>query len=157
MGYLYEKNVTKNIAHNSRAHYDYFIEDTYEAGIVLTGTEVKSLRRGKVSIAESHADEIAGEIFLLNCNIPEFLEANRYNHYPKRPRKLLLHSKEIRKLIGLIRRKGFTIVPLAIYFNKKNKVKVAIALAKGKKNHDKREAIKEREWQRDKAKIMRDH
>ncbi|MDJ1257214.1 MAG: SsrA-binding protein SmpB [Candidatus Midichloria sp.] len=153
MNNLYEKNILKNISQNNRAYYDYFIEDIYEAGIVLTGTEVKSLRRGKVSIAESHADEIDREIFLLNANIPEYTEANRYNHYPKRPRKLLLHANEIRKLIGLIKRKGYTLVPIAIYFNKKNKVKVALGLGRGKKNYDKRETIKEREWQRQKSRM----
>lgn len=153
MSHLYEKNILKNISQNNRAYYDYFIEDIYEAGIVLTGTEVKSLRRGKVSIAESHADEIDGEIFLLNANIPEYTEANRYNHYTKRPRKLLLHANEIRKLIGLIKRKGYTLVPIAIYFNKKNKVKVALGLGRGKKNYDKRETIKEREWQRQKSRM----
>ncbi|AEI88971.1 MAG: SsrA-binding protein SmpB [Candidatus Midichloria mitochondrii] len=153
MSNLHEKNILKNISQNNRAYYDYFIEDIYEAGIVLTGTEVKSLRSGKISIAESHADEIDGEIFLLNANIPEYMEANRYNHYPKRPRKLLLHANEIRKLIGLIKRKGYTLVPIAIYFNKKNKVKVALGLGRGKKNYDKRETIKEREWQRQKSRM----
>lgn len=151
MSNAYEKNILKSISQNNRTYYDYFIEDIYEAGIVLTGTEVKSLRRGKVSIAEAHVDEINGEIFLLNANIPEYTEANRYNHYPKRPRKLLLYAKEINKLIGLIKRKGYTLVPIRMYFNKKNKVKVAIGLGKGKKNYDKRETIKQREWERQKA------
>ena len=144
----------KNISQNKRAYYDYLIEETYEVGIVLTGTEVKSLRRGKISITESHASEIDGEIFLLNANIPEYTEANRYNHYTKRPRKLLLHAREIRKLIGLTKRKGYTLVPISIFFNKRNKVKVILGLGKGKKNHDKREAIKEREWQREKSRVM---
>ncbi|WHQ46886.1 MAG: SsrA-binding protein SmpB [Candidatus Midichloria sp.] len=153
MSNAYEKNILKNISQNNRAYYDYFIEDIYETGIVLTGTEVKSLRCSKISIVESHADEIDGEIFLLNANIPEYTEANQYNHYPKRPRKLLLHAKEIRKLIGLIKKKGYTLVPIAIYFNKKNKIKVVLGLGKGKKNYDKRETIKEREWQRQKSRM----
>ena len=151
MNNAYKKNILKLISQNNRAYYNYFIEDTYEAGIVLTGTEVKSLRHGKVSIAEAHADEINGEIFLLNANISEYTEANRYNHYPKRSRKLLLHAKEIHKLIGLIKRKRYTLVPITMYFNKKNKVKVVIGLGKGKKNYDKRETIKQREWERKKA------
>ncbi|MDJ1406824.1 MAG: SsrA-binding protein SmpB [Candidatus Midichloria sp.] len=153
MSNLYEKNILKNISQNNRAYYDYFIEDIYEAGIVLTGTEVKSLRRGKVNIVEAHADETDGEIFLFNASIPEYTEANRYNHYPKRSRKLLLHANEIRKLIGLIKRRGYTLVPIAIYFNKKSKVKVALGLGKGKKNYYKRETIKEREWQRQKSRM----
>ena len=148
-----EKNILKVIAKNNRANYDYFIEETYQAGIVLTGTEVKSLRRGKVNISESHADEINGEIFLLNSNISEYTEANRYNHYPKRPRKLLLHTREIRKLIGLVKRKGYTLVPLSLYFNRKNIAKISIGLAKGKKDYDKRQAIKEREWKKQKSQI----
>lgn len=149
----HDNNILKNITQNNRAHYDYFIEEVYEAGIVLTGTEVKSLRRGKVSITEAHADSINGEIFLLNSNIPEYTEANRYNHYPKRPRKLLLHAAQIRKLIGLIKRKGYTLVPITLFFNKKNRVKLSLGLGKGKKNHDKRAVIKEREWKRQKAEI----
>lgn len=149
------ENNEKVIALNKRANFDYFIEKTYEAGIVLKGTEVKSLRVGKVTLTEAHAAEDNGEIFLFNLNIPEYTEANRFNHYPKRQKKLLLHKKEIKKLVGAITQEGMTMIPLKMYFNNKNIVKVLIGLAKGKKLHDKREAIKNRDWERTKNKMLK--
>ncbi|MFC4255342.1 SsrA-binding protein SmpB [Altererythrobacter xixiisoli] len=146
----------KTVAENRRARFDYFIEDKFEAGIALSGTEVKSLRFGEGSIAESYAEVRGGEAFLVNANIPEFSHGNRYNHEPKRPRKLLLHQREIEKLVGAVERKGMTMVPLSIYFNSRGRAKVELALAKGKQNHDKRATIKDRDWQRDKARLMRE-
>ncbi|KPL67905.1 SsrA-binding protein [Erythrobacter sp. SG61-1L] len=146
----------KIVAENRRARFDYHIEDTYEAGIALTGTEVKSLRGGEGSIAESYAEIRDGQAFLVNANIPEFSHGNRFNHEPKRPRKLLLHAREIEKLLGAVERKGMTLVPLMVYFNSRGRAKVELALAKGKQTHDKRASIKERDWKRDKARLMRD-
>lgn len=149
-------NKVKTVAENRRARYDYHIEDSYEAGIALTGTEVKSLRFGEGSIGESYAEVNGGEIWLVNANIPEFSHGNRFNHEPKRPRKLLLHEREIKKLHGAVAREGMTLVPLSIYFNGRGRAKVELALAKGKKAHDKRESIKERDWKREAARILKD-
>lgn len=146
----------KTVAENRRARFEYTIEDVYEAGIALSGTEVKSLRFGEGSIAESYADVTDGGVWLINANIPEFSHGNRFNHEPRRPRKLLLHEREINKLHGAVAREGMTLVPLSIYFNGRGRAKVELALAKGRKTHDKREAIKERDWQRDKARLLRD-
>lgn len=146
----------KTVAENRRARYDYHIEDSYEAGIALTGTEVKSLRFGEGSIGESYAEVHDGEVWLVNANIPEFSHGNRFNHEPKRPRKLLLHEREIKKLHGAVAREGMTLVPLSIYFNGRGRAKVELALAKGKKAHDKRETIKERDWKREAARILKD-
>ncbi len=146
----------KTVAENRRARFDYFIEETFEAGIALTGTEVKSLRFGEGSIAESYAEVKNGEVWLINSNVPEFSHGNRFNHEPKRPRKLLLHEREIARLHGAVERKGMTLVPLSVYFNSRGRAKVELALAKGKQTHDKRQTIKERDWKRDKARIMRD-
>ena len=146
----------KTVAENRRARFDYSIEDKYEAGIALSGTEVKALRAGEASIAESYAELLDGQVFLINANIPEFSHGNRFNHEPRRPRKLLLHEREIDKLLGATERKGMTLVPLSIYFNKQGRAKVELALAKGRQAQDKREYIKDREWQRDKARIMRE-
>lgn len=146
----------KTIAENRRARYDYFIDETVEAGLVLTGTEVKSLRTGRANIAESYAAVEGGAIVLVNADIPPYGQANRFNHEPRRPRKLLLHAKEINKLIGAVQREGQTLIPLRLYFNEKGRVKLALALAKGKKIHDKREAVADRDWQRDKARLMRE-
>jgi len=146
----------KIVAENRRARFDYEVETTYEAGIALTGTEVKSLRFGEGSIAESYADVQDGGVWLINSNIPEFSHGNRFNHEPKRPRKLLLHEREINKMHGAVAREGMTLVPLTVYFNSQGRAKVELALAKGRKAHDKREHIKEREWKRDAARIMRD-
>ena len=146
----------KLIAENRRARYDYFIENTLEAGLQLTGTEVKSLRNGRANIAESYAAVEGREIVLINANIPEYGPANRFNHEPKRPRKLLLHRKEIDKLIGAVQRDGRTLAPLKLYFNDKGRVKLELALATGKKAHDKRAATAERDWKREQGRIMRD-
>ena len=148
---------TKTVAENRRARFEYFIEDVFEAGIALSGTEVKSLRFGEGSIAESYAEVKGEEVFLVNANIPEFSHGNRFNHEPKRPRKLLLNAREINKLHGAVARDGMTLVPLTVYFNARGRAKVELALAKGRKAHDKREHIKEREWKRDAGRIMRDH
>jgi len=147
----------KVVAENRRARFDYFIEDKFEAGIMLTGTEVKSLRFGEGSIAESFAEIRKGEAWLVNSNVPEFSHGNRFNHEPKRPRKLLLREREIAKLQGAVERKGMTLVPLSIYFNGRGRAKVELALAKGKNDADKRHTIKDREWKREQGRIMRDH
>ena len=146
----------KTVAENRRARFDYFIEDTFEAGIALSGTEVKSLRFGEGSIAESYAEVRGEEAWLVNANIPEFSHGNRFNHEPKRPRKLLLHRREIEKMIGAVERKGMTLIPLSVYFNSRGRAKVELALARGKQTHDKRASIKERDWKRDKARLMRE-
>ncbi len=144
------------VADNRAARYHYTIEDTLEAGIALTGTEVKSLRGGKATIGEAYAGPSGRDLMLLNAFIPEYLEANRFNHEPKRPRRLLLHRRQIDKLIGATQRQGYTVVPLKIYFNESGRAKVELGLGKGKQAHDKRESVKERDWQRDKARLMRD-
>ena len=143
------------VAQNRRARHDYFIEDTLEAGIMLLGSEVKSLRGGKASIGESYAADQGGELFLVNAYIPEYGGANQFNHEPKRPRKLLVHRREMGKLLGAITRDGMTLVPLDIHFNPRGIAKVLLGLAKGKRKGDKRETVKERDWQRDKARLMR--
>jgi SsrA-binding protein len=143
-------------ADNRKARFNYEIGQTFEAGIALTGTEVKSLRGGKATIGESYADQKNGELYLVNAYIPEYLEANRFNHETKRPRKLLLHRSELNKLLVAVQREGMTIIPLKVYFNDKGRAKVELALARGKKLHDKRETEKERDWNRDKARLMRD-
>jgi SsrA-binding protein len=146
----------KVVAQNRRARFDYFITDTMEAGIVLAGSEVKSLRRGHASINESYASYQGDELYLLNAFVPEYTEAHQFNHDPKRPRKLLLHRRQITKLLGAVKRKGVTLIPLSIYFNGRGMAKLELGIAEGKKKHDKREAIKERDWNRDKARILRD-
>ncbi len=145
----------KVVADNRRARFNYEIGETFEAGIVLTGTEVKSLRNGKATIGESYADTRDGEIWLVNANIPEYLQASRFNHAPKRPRKLLLHQRQINKLAGAIEREGMTIVPLKLYFNDKGRAKIEIALARGKKLHDKRETERKRSWDRERGRLLR--
>jgi len=145
----------KVVADNRKARFNYAIGDTFEAGIMLTGTEVKSLRQGKAAIAESYAAAREGALWLYNANIPEYLQASRFNHAPKRPRKLLLHAREIHKLIGAVEREGMTLVPLKLYFNDKGRAKVELALAKGKKLHDKRETEKKRDWAREKGRLLR--
>jgi len=146
----------KTVAENRRARFEYFIEDVVEAGIMLTGTEVKSLRKGQASIAESFAEVKDGQMWLINATIQEFSHGNIFNHEPKRPRKLLMHAREIEKMETAVSRQGMTIVPLTLYFNRTGRAKIEIALGKGKKLHDKRETSKERDWQRDKARLMRD-
>ncbi|MGL5168728.1 MAG: SsrA-binding protein SmpB [Afipia sp.] len=145
----------KVVAENRKARFNYAIEDTVEAGIVLTGTEVKSVRGGKTTIAESYADAKDGEIWLVNANIPEYLQANRFNHEPKRLRKLLLHKKEINRLAGAIEREGMTLIPLKMYFNERGRIKLQLGLAKGKKLHDKRDTEKKRDWEREKGRLLR--
>jgi SsrA-binding protein len=146
----------KTVAENRRARYEYFLDDVYEAGIALTGTEVKSLRFGEGSIAESYAEVKDREVWLVNANIPEFSHGNRNNHEPKRPRKLLLREREIEKMRTAIGREGMTLVPLSIYFNARGRAKVELAVAKGKKLHDKRDTEKARDWKREQGRIMRD-
>jgi SsrA-binding protein len=154
---MVEKNerAIKVVAENRKARFNYAIEDTVEAGIALTGTEVKSIRNGKTTIAESYADTKGGEIWLINANIPEYLQANRFNHAPKRPRKLLLHRNQISKLIGAVEREGMTLVPLKLYFNEKGRAKIELALARGKKLYDKRETEKKRSWERERGRLLR--
>ena len=145
----------KIVAENRRARFDYFIEDKFEAGIELTGTEVKSLRSGEGSIAESYATVNGDEVWLINSHIPEYSHGNRLNHEPRRPRKLLLRAREIAKLHGAITRQGLTLVPLSIYFNGRGRAKIELALARGKKVHDKRETVKERDWKREQQRLLR--
>jgi SsrA-binding protein len=147
---------TKIVAENRRARYEYFLEDFFEAGIALTGTEVKSLRFGEGSIAESYAEVKGDQISLINANIPEFSHGNRFNHEPKRPRKLLLHARQIEKMRHAVTRDGMTLIPLSIYFNAQGRAKVELALAKGKKLHDKRDTEKARDWKREQGRLMRD-
>src|SRR4051812_14254467 len=147
----------KVVAENRRARFDYAIEDKYEAGIALTGTEVKSLRFGEGSIAESYAEVKDGEVWLINANIPEFSHGNRFNHEPKRPRKLLLTAREINKMFGAVARQGMTLVPLSVYFNGRGKAKVELAIAKGRKAHDKREYLQEKDWKREQGRLLRQH
>ena len=142
------------VAQNRKARHNYFIEETMEAGLALTGTEVKSLRGGRSSIAESYVTEEGGEAWLVNADIPEYASGNRFNHERKRPRKLLLHRRQINTLIGAIQREGRTVVPLQVYFNERGRAKVEIALATGKQAHDKRQAIKDRDWKRQRARLM---
>jgi SsrA-binding protein len=145
----------KVVADNRRARFNYEIGETFEAGIVLTGSEVKSLRAGKATIGESYADSREGEIWLINSNIPEYTQAGRFNHLPKRPRKLLLHQRQINKLAGAVEREGMTVVPLKLYFNDQGRAKIEIALARGKKLHDKRETLKRRSWDRERGRLLR--
>ena len=156
------KNQGKNqtvriiVAQNRRARFDYAILDVLEAGIMLTGSEVKSIRDGKASINESYAGEMDGALYLFNANIPEYVQANKFNHEPKRPRKLLVRRREMVKLLNGITRKGLTLVALSVYFNEKGRAKVELALAKGKNVADKRETIKDRDWKRDQSRLLRD-
>ena len=150
-------NVTGNtIAFNRKARYEYTIEEEFEAGIVLTGTEVKSLRESKANIADAYAGPKDGEIWLINAYIAAYGHGNRFNHEERRPRKLLLHKKQIAKLLGRLKVKGVTLIPLSFYFNTRGLAKLKLGIAIGKKTYEKRDAIKQRDWQRDKARIMRD-
>lgn len=146
----------KLIAENRRARFDYALEDTLEAGIQLLGTEVKSLRNGRANVAESYARAEGGELWLFNATIPEYPPAGQFNHEPRRPRKLLVRARELSRLVGAVEREGRTLVPLRLYFNDRGIAKVEIALAKGKKAHDKRASTKDREWKRQQARLMRD-
>lgn len=152
-----EYDKQKIVAENRRARYDYHIEENFEAGIMLTGTEVKSLRFGSGTIAESYAEVKDDEVWLINANIPEWSHGNRHNHEPKRPRKLLLNRRQINKFYGAVMRKGMTIVPLSIYFNGKGRAKIELALAKGKKAPDKRATEKDRDWKRQQGRLLREH
>ena len=148
--------MTRSIAENRKAHHNYFINDTLEAGLMLTGTEVKSLRAGQASIAEAYAVEKDGCLQLINAHIPEYKGGNRFNHEPLRPRPLLLHKREIERLSNAIARAGVTVVPLKLYFNERGIAKCLLGIAKGKKQHDKRASSKDRDWKRDQARLMRD-
>jgi SsrA-binding protein len=151
-----EKAPARVAAANRRARFNYEIGQTYEAGIALTGTEVKSLREGRSNIADAYAGERGGELWLYNAYIPEYLQANRFQHETRRPRKLLLHRREIGRLIVAVDREGMTVVPLKIYFNDQGRAKVELALARGKKLHDKRETEKKRSWDRERGRLMRE-
>ena len=152
-----DKGGRKIVSENRRARFDYEIGDVYEAGLALTGTEVKSLRTGKATIAESYVSvDKSTEVWLINANIPEYLQANRFNHEPKRHRKLLLHETEIIKIAKGIERAGMTVVPLRIYFNEQGRAKIEIAVARGKQLHDKRQTEKLRDWNREKSRVLRD-
>lgn len=146
----------KVAAENRKARFNYEIVDTLEAGLVLTGTEVKSLREGKANIAESYASEEGGELWLINSYLPEYLQANRFNHEPRRRRKLLLKAREVARLSSAVARDGMTLVPLKIYFNDRGRAKLLLALARGKKMHDKRQSEKERDWNRQKTRLLKD-
>ena len=151
-----EKIITAGqVSENRRARHDYAVEDTVEAGLLLMGSEVKSLRQGQASIVEAYAGPRKGELYLINANIPEYRQA-RENHEPKRPRKLLLRRREIDRLMAAVQREGMTLVPLKLYFNDRGIAKLLLGLAKGRKTHDKRQAIKARDWGRQKARIVRD-
>jgi SsrA-binding protein len=143
------------VADNRKARFNYEIGEVFEAGISLTGSEVKSLRLGRAAIAEAYADSRGGDIWLVNANIPEYLQAGRFNHAPKRPRRLLLHKRQIYKLAGAVERDGMTLVPLKLYFNAKGRAKVELALARGKKLYDKRETEKKRSWDRERGRLLR--
>ncbi len=147
----------KVVAENRRARYDYFVEERLEAGIALTGTEVKSLRVGEGSIAESYAAVEGEELWLINSHVPEYSHGNRLNHHPRRPRKLLLKAREIARLQGAVTRQGLTLVPLSLYFNGAGRAKVELAVARGKKMHDKRDTEKERDWKREQGRLLRKH
>ncbi len=146
----------KVVAQNRRAFHEYAIEERFEAGIVLTGSEVKSLREGRATIGEAHAGEMGGELFLFNAYIPEYGGANRFNHEVRRPRKLLMRRREAGRLMGAVQRQGMTLVPLSLYFSSRGWAKIELALAKGKQLHDKRQSIKERDWQRERERVLRD-
>ncbi|WP_281018801.1 MULTISPECIES: SsrA-binding protein SmpB [unclassified Minwuia] len=146
----------RTIAENRKARYNYFIEDTMEAGIVLTGTEVKALRQGRANIAESYASPEGDELWLINAHIPEYKAGNRHNHEPTRRRKLLLKRKEIERLAGARNKQGMTLVPLKLYFNDRGLAKLSVGLAKGKKLHDKRATEKDRDWNRQKQRLIQE-
>jgi SsrA-binding protein len=146
---------SKTVAVNRKARFEYFIEEEFEAGLVLTGTEVKSLRAGRANIGDAYAGEKEGELWLLNAIINEYAGGNRNNHEPRRPRKLLLHKRQVKKLIGRLRDKGVTLIPLTLYFNKRGIAKARLGLAKGKKQYEKRDTIKARDWKREQARLLK--
>jgi SsrA-binding protein len=151
-----KKSNSKTVAENRKARFSYEVLDTVEAGLVLTGTEVKSLREGHANIAESYASVEGGEIWLINSHVPEYLQGNRFNHEPRRRRKLLLNKREMARLAQAVEREGMTMVPLKIYFNERGRAKLLLAIARGKKLHDKRETSKERDWNREKARLLKE-
>jgi SsrA-binding protein len=146
----------KVVVENRRARFDYEILETFEAGIALEGPEVKSLRQGRGNLQDAYASVDRGELYLVNAYIPEYLEANRFNHETRRPRKLLLHRREIDRLAGGVLRDGLTIVPLRLFFNPRGRAKAEIALARGKKLHDKRETERQRSWAREKSRLLKE-
>ena len=150
------RGANRVVADNRKARFNYEIVETLEAGIALTGTEVKSLRQGKATIGEAYAGPSGNELFLFNAYIPEYLQANRFNHETRRPRRLLLHKRQIDKFLGATQREGFTVIPLKIYFNEKGRAKVELGLGRGKKLHDKRESEKKKDWDRERARLMRE-
>ncbi|OSQ37907.1 SsrA-binding protein SmpB [Thalassospira mesophila] len=152
-----EHSNSKLVAQNRRARFDFFLTETFEAGLALRGTEVKSLREGKGNIQESYAEPKNGEIWLINAYIPEYQSKMPFGHEERRPRKLLLHKREISKMSDAVNRKGTTLVPVKVYFNDRGIAKLELAIGEGKRKSDKRDAIKERDWQRDKARILREH
>jgi SsrA-binding protein len=152
-----DKAISGLVAENRRARFDYEVLDTFEAGLVLLGTEVKSLRNGKAQITESYATPEGGEIWLINSHIPEYTQGNRFNHEERRRRKLLLNKREVHRLMGAVEKQGQTIVPLKLYFNERGKAKLLIGLAKGKKNHDKRQTERDRDWNRQKSRLLKEH
>jgi SsrA-binding protein len=155
MGKKGEREI-KVIAQNRKARHEYFIEDNFEAGIVLQGSEVKSIRAGHVNLIDAFAEQKNGEVYMMGAHIAEYKGATHFQHHPRRPRKLLLHRAEIQKLFGKLKVKGYTLVPLSIYINEKNLIKVELGLAKGKKQHDKRAAQKEKDWKRQKQRLLKD-
>jgi len=146
----------KVVAQNRRATHDYFIEERLEAGLQLLGSEVKSLRNGRASLGEAYAGEDKGELYLFNAHIAEYAPANRFGHDPKRPRKLLLHRRQLERLLGQVRREGYTLIPLSIYFNERGLAKLELGLAKGKRKVDRREDVKKRDWERQRARLLRE-
>jgi SsrA-binding protein len=146
----------RTVAENRKARFSYEVVDTFEAGLVLTGTEVKSLREGHANIQESYASVEGGEIWLINSHLPEYLQGNRFNHDPRRRRKLLLNKKEMSRLAQAVEREGMTMVPLKIYFNDRGRAKLLLAVACGKKLHDKRETEKQRDWNREKSRLLKE-
>ena len=148
-------NILRIVAKNKRAQFDYFIDEKFEAGIILIGSEVKAIREGKITLTDSHAAQDNGELYLYNCHINEYEKANRFNHATRRPRKLLLRKCEIQKIIGKIKLRGCALIALCMYFNKKNIVKIELGLSKGKKQHDKRRSIKEKDWQKEQGRLIR--
>lgn len=150
-----DTSAAKTVAVNRKARFEYFIEEELEAGLVLTGTEVKSLRDGRANINDAYAGEKAGELWLINATINEYAGGNRFNHEPRRHRKLLLHKKQLKKLLGRLKVKGVTLVPLSLYFSSRGIAKLKLGLASGKKQHEKRDTIKEREWKREQSRLMK--
>src|SRR5260370_40596945 len=150
------RTADRYVAENSGARHDCWIGDPLEAGVVLLGTEVKVLPQGQASITEAYADQNRGELYLVNANIPEYPASAHFNHQPRRPRKLLLPRKQMNRLLGAIQRDGITVVPLSIYFNERGRAKIELGLARGKRKADKRQAEKQRDWQRSRARILRD-